>query len=123
MARVGTAVCARRERTSGDRRRYPRAAVTRLAEGLSQLVVQLRSKSYNPFFSWTVILSTSMAGTTMSDFMNRDASAKYLAAGAESLGWARRAWVWVPDRRSDPHLAARLLVRVRAHPAARRHRR
>ncbi|MGW2938101.1 COG4705 family protein [Streptomyces sp. NPDC001156] len=51
------------------------------------LVVQLRSARYNPFFYWTVILSTSMAGTTMSDFMNRDASEKYLAKGATSLGW------------------------------------
>jgi uncharacterized membrane-anchored protein len=50
------------------------------------LVVQLRSRNYNPFFYWTVILSTSMAGTTMSDFMNRDASAKYLSSGATSLG-------------------------------------
>ncbi|GAA0895035.1 MULTISPECIES: COG4705 family protein [Streptomyces violaceusniger group] len=51
------------------------------------LVVQLRSRHYNPFFYWTVILSTSMAGTTMSDFMNRDASAKFLSNGAKSLGW------------------------------------
>ncbi|WP_055495677.1 hypothetical protein [Streptomyces sp. TP-A0356] len=51
------------------------------------LVVQLRSSRYNPFFYWTVILSTSMAGTTMSDFMNRDASARYLSHGATSLGW------------------------------------
>ncbi|MFJ8782079.1 hypothetical protein [Streptomyces sp. NPDC102476] len=51
------------------------------------LVVQLRSSHYNPFFYWTVILSTSMAGTTMSDFMNRDASARYLSGGATSLGW------------------------------------
>jgi len=51
------------------------------------LVVQLRSRRYNPFFYWTVILSTSMAGTTMSDFMNRDASTKYLSSGATSLGW------------------------------------
>ncbi|MFB7111683.1 hypothetical protein [Streptomyces sp. NPDC056291] len=51
------------------------------------LVVQLGSRRYNPFFYWTVILSTSMAGTTMSDFMNRDASAKYLSDGATSLGW------------------------------------
>jgi uncharacterized membrane-anchored protein len=49
--------------------------------------VQLRSRHYNPFCYWTVILSTSMAGTTMSDFMNRDASEKYLAAG-EALFWA-----------------------------------
>ncbi|MGW2917502.1 COG4705 family protein [Streptomyces angustmyceticus] len=51
------------------------------------LVVQLRSRRYNPFFYWTVILSTSMAGTTMSDFMNRDASAKFLTDGSTSLGW------------------------------------
>ncbi|WP_405743766.1 hypothetical protein OG422_18500 [Streptomyces sp. NBC_01525] len=51
------------------------------------LAVQLRSRRYNPFFYWTVILSTSTAGTTMSDFMNRDASAKYLSGGATSLGW------------------------------------
>ncbi|WP_433042715.1 COG4705 family protein [Dactylosporangium sp. CS-033363] len=49
------------------------------------LVVQLSSRRYNPFFYWTVILSTSMAGTTMSDFMNRDTS--YLSGGAQSLGW------------------------------------
>ncbi|WP_330338292.1 COG4705 family protein [Streptomyces sp. NBC_00557] len=51
------------------------------------LVVQLRSARYNPFFYWTVILSTSMAGTTMSDFMNRDAGAEYLSNGATRLGW------------------------------------
>ncbi|MFJ9909399.1 hypothetical protein ACIRVK_42405 [Streptomyces sp. NPDC101152] len=51
------------------------------------LVVQLASSHYNPFFYWTVILSTSMAGTTVSDFMNRDASSKYLSNGATSLGW------------------------------------
>ncbi|MFD4713744.1 hypothetical protein ACFWN5_29240 [Streptomyces sp. NPDC058430] len=51
------------------------------------LVVQLRSSHYNPFFYWTVILSTSMAGTTMSDFMNRDAGAEYLSGDATSLGW------------------------------------
>ncbi|GAA3164697.1 MULTISPECIES: hypothetical protein [Streptomyces] len=51
------------------------------------LAVQLRSRRYNPFFYWTVILSTSTAGTTMSDFMNRDASTKYLSGGATSLGW------------------------------------
>ncbi|MFE2424059.1 hypothetical protein [Streptomyces hokutonensis] len=54
---------------------------------VATLVVQLRSRRYNPFFYWTVILSTSTAGTTMSDFMNRDASTKYLAKGATSLGW------------------------------------
>jgi uncharacterized membrane-anchored protein len=50
------------------------------------LVVQLGSSHCNPFFYWTVILSTSMAGTTMSDFMNRDASARYLSGRGTSLG-------------------------------------
>lgn len=54
---------------------------------LVTLVIQLASKRYNPFFYWTVILSTSMAGTTMSDFMNREASTKYLPKGEKSLGW------------------------------------
>ncbi|MYT23364.1 hypothetical protein GTW69_24275, partial [Streptomyces sp. SID7760] len=51
------------------------------------LVIQLRARRYNPFSYWTVILSTSTAGTTTSDFMNRDASAKYLSNGTEKLGW------------------------------------
>ncbi|MBL7489927.1 hypothetical protein I6A60_33095 [Frankia sp. AgB1.9] len=54
---------------------------------LATLVSQLRSRRYHPLFYWTVILSTSMVGTTISDFMNRDAGAKYLPSGARSLGW------------------------------------
>ncbi len=38
---------------------------------LATLVTQLVSKSYNPLLYWTVILSTSTAGTTMSDYMDR----------------------------------------------------
>ncbi|WP_198153152.1 hypothetical protein [Pseudofrankia sp. DC12] len=54
---------------------------------LVTLALQLRARHYRPFFYWTVILMTSLAGTTISDFMNRDASAKYLSGGAGSLGW------------------------------------
>jgi uncharacterized membrane-anchored protein len=54
---------------------------------LVSLVVQLRSRTYQPLFYWTVIATTSMAGTTISDFMNRDASAKFLTPGTTSLGW------------------------------------
>src|SRR5258708_5314594 len=35
------------------------------------LVSQLLSKKYHPFLYWLVILSTSTAGTTMSDYMDR----------------------------------------------------
>ncbi len=38
---------------------------------LVTLIMQLLSKSYHPFLFWTVILSTSTAGTTMSDYMDR----------------------------------------------------
>ncbi|UMZ10777.1 hypothetical protein I9018_25325 [Pseudomonas sp. MPFS] len=38
---------------------------------LLTLVTQLFSKSYNPVLYWIVILSTSTAGTTLSDFMDR----------------------------------------------------
>jgi uncharacterized membrane-anchored protein len=38
---------------------------------LATLVTQLVSKSYNPLLYWTVILSTSTAGTTISDYMDR----------------------------------------------------
>lgn len=35
------------------------------------LITQLFSRTYNPVLYWIVILSTSTAGTTMSDFMDR----------------------------------------------------
>ena len=38
---------------------------------LITLVMQLISKKYHPLLYWTVILSTSTAGTTMSDYMDR----------------------------------------------------
>ncbi len=38
---------------------------------LVTLLTQLASKAYHPLLYWTVILSTSTAGTTMSDFMDR----------------------------------------------------
>jgi uncharacterized membrane-anchored protein len=45
------------------------------------LVAQLRAKRFHPVLFWAVILTTSTAGTTMSDFMNRTAGLGY-AAGA-----------------------------------------
>jgi len=35
------------------------------------LIIQLYSKTYNPIIYWLVIVSTSTAGTTMSDYMDR----------------------------------------------------
>lgn len=64
---------------------YFLSTITLFAIFVVTLVIQLWSRRYNPIYYWTVILSTSMAGTTMSDFMNRDTH--YLAAGTTSLGW------------------------------------
>jgi uncharacterized membrane-anchored protein len=44
---------------------------------LLTLVTQLRVRGFHPALYWTVILSTSTAGTTMSDFMNRTAGLGY----------------------------------------------
>ncbi len=48
------------------------------------LAAQLRAKSFHPFLYWTVILATSTAGTTMSDFMDRTLGLGY-ARGAALL--------------------------------------
>ena len=48
------------------------------------LVTQLRSKRYHPLLYWTVILLTSTAGTTMSDYMDRTLGLGY-AKGALML--------------------------------------
>jgi uncharacterized membrane-anchored protein len=52
---------------------------------LVSVVTQLRARGFHPVLYWSVILSTSTAGTTMSDFMNRSAG----------LGYARGALVLV----------------------------
>ena len=41
------------------------------------LAIQLATRKYHPVIFWSVILSTSMAGTTMSDFMDRTLGVGY----------------------------------------------
>src|SRR5580698_6222198 len=48
------------------------------------LLIQLFSKTYHPIIYWLVILATSTAGTTMSDFMDRSLGLGY-AAGSSIL--------------------------------------
>jgi len=65
------------------------STVAMVATLFATVAIQLRSDHYNPFYYWTVILTTTLAGTTISDFMTRDASAKYLSGvtNGTSLGW------------------------------------
>jgi uncharacterized membrane-anchored protein len=50
------------------------------------LVAQLASKAYHPALYWLVILSTSTAGTTMSDFIDRTLHWGYPTGGAVLAG-------------------------------------
>lgn len=49
---------------------------------LASLVGQLRTERYHPALYWTVILTTSTAGTTMSDFMDRTLGLGYASGSA-----------------------------------------
>jgi len=51
---------------------------------IASLLGQLVSKAYNPWLYWLVILSTSTAGTTMSDYMDRTLGLGY-ASGSVIL--------------------------------------
>jgi uncharacterized membrane-anchored protein len=50
---------------------YAVTSVILVAVFAGTLVTQLRARRFHPFLFWSVVLATSMAGTTMSDFMNR----------------------------------------------------
>ena len=50
---------------------YAASSIVLIGLFLISLVSQLVAKKYNPLLYWTVILSTSTAGTTMSDYMDR----------------------------------------------------
>lgn len=60
---------------------YAISSIILISLFLVSLVTQLKAKTFHPLLYWTVILSTSTAGTTMSDFMNRTAGLGY-AKGA-----------------------------------------
>src|SRR6202048_657745 len=45
---------------------------------LVTLVAQVTSKSYHPLMYWAVIISTTTAGTTMSDYLDRTAGLGYI---------------------------------------------
>lgn len=53
---------------------------------LVALVAQLRARAFVPALYWTVILATSTAGTTLSDFMDRTLGLGYARGAAILLG-------------------------------------
>ena len=63
---------------------YAASSIILISLFLAALVTQLFSKAYHPALYWLVILLTSTAGTTMSDFMDRTLGLGY-AAGSTIL--------------------------------------
>jgi uncharacterized membrane-anchored protein len=63
---------------------YALSSLLLVSAFLVSLASQLLSKRYNPLLYWTVILTTSTAGTTMSDYMDRTLGLGY-AKGAVIL--------------------------------------
>ncbi len=63
---------------------YAASSIILIGLFLISLVAQVRADNLHPGLYWTVILTTSMAGTTISDFMNRTAGLGY-ARGALTL--------------------------------------
>jgi uncharacterized membrane-anchored protein len=63
---------------------YATSSLILISIFFATLVGQLISKTYHPFLYWAVILSTSTAGTTMSDYMDRTLELGY-ATGSTIL--------------------------------------
>jgi uncharacterized membrane-anchored protein len=63
---------------------YAVSSIVLVSAFLITLASQLASKRYHPLLYWTVILTTSTAGTTMSDYMDRTLGLGY-AKGAAIL--------------------------------------
>lgn len=63
---------------------YAISSVILLGLFLVSLAIQLHSNRFNPVLYWTVIVTTSTAGTTMSDFMDRTLGLGY-AKGSLSV--------------------------------------
>jgi uncharacterized membrane-anchored protein len=63
---------------------YAASSVLLIAFFLAMLFMQMRAKAFNPVLYWLVILATSTAGTTVSDFMDRTLQLGY-TAGASIL--------------------------------------
>jgi len=58
---------------------YAMSSLILISIFLVTLAAQLAARAYHPLLYWTVILSTSTAGTTMSDYMDRTLGLGYLA--------------------------------------------
>jgi len=75
---------------------------------IAVLIAQMRAKSFHPFLYWSVIVTTSTAGTTMSDFMDRTLGLGYAAGSAiiaTVLVLVLAAWRWNVGSLSVDHIS------------------
>jgi uncharacterized membrane-anchored protein len=79
---------------------------------LFTLVLQLRARRFHPLLYWTVILSTSTAGTTMSDYMDRTLGLGYARGSLILVGCL--ALVLAAWRRSEGTLSVNAIATTRA---------
>lgn len=61
---------------------YAASSLVLIAFFVAVLALQLRAKKFHPFLYWAVILATSTAGTTISDFMDRSLGLGYATGAA-----------------------------------------
>ena len=76
---------------------YALSSVILLSLCMLAVVTQALSKRYIPVLYWTAILSTSTAGTTISDFMDRTLALGYATGTAILLTWLGTTlvlWYW-----------------------------
>ena len=74
---------------------------------IATLLTQLRAKKFHPYLYWMVILSTSTAGTTMSDYMDRSLGLGYAKGSAilvSILGVIFLAWFLLEKNLSVVHI-------------------
>ena len=79
-----------------------------LALFAATLAAEMLAKQFSPIRYWAVILSTTMAGTTLSDFLDRSAHLGYLGGAALlicALVGVLLAWRWTLGQISFDHIA------------------
>lgn len=65
---------------------YAASSLILISIFLVTLIAQLTAKRFNPYLYWAVILSTSTAGTTISDYMDRTLQLGYATGAAILVG-------------------------------------
>lgn len=74
---------------------YAQSSMILMCVFLATLIAQMSSKQFRPFLYWAVVLSTSTAGTTLSDYMDRTLELGYAKGSLIlALGLAATLSVW-----------------------------